>query len=81
MTAYSDIPEMTLGQRITALRKKNHMSQQVLADLLNIQRQTLSHYERDEREPSISVLVHLASIFSVSLDLLINGKAMAEINS
>ena len=54
------------------LRKLNNMSQEELADRLNISRQTLSKYETGESLPDIEKCKAIAGIFDVSLDDLVN---------
>lgn len=48
------------------------MSQAELAVLLGVTQNTISNYERGEREPSIENLKQMAKIFGVSVDELIS---------
>ena len=48
------------------------MTQNEVADKLNLSRQAISKYERGETFPDISVLVMIAELFNVTLDELIN---------
>ena len=57
---------------LISLRKLNNMSQEELADRLNISRQTLSKYETGESLPDIEKCKAIAGIFDVSLDDLVN---------
>ena len=59
--------------QIFFLRKQNRISQAQLAKVLNISPSTLGMYEQGRREPSIDILVSMASYFRVSLDYLITG--------
>lgn len=52
--------------RINELRKKYRLSQAELAAQLGIAQNTLSQYEKGQREPSSRVTLQLADIFSVS---------------
>lgn len=54
------------------LRKTNHMSQEELAEKLNVSRQTLSKWEVGESQPDIDKCRQLAEIFQVTLDDLVN---------
>lgn len=54
------------------LRKMKHMSQEELAELLGVSRQTLSKWETGESLPDIEKSKQLAKIFEVSLDDLVN---------
>ena len=57
---------------LISLRKLNNLSQEELADRLNISRQTLSKYETGESLPDIEKCKSIADIFGVSLDDLVN---------
>ena len=54
------------------LRKLNGMSQDELADRIGVSRQTVSKYETGESLPDIEKCKHIAEVFSVSMDDLIN---------
>jgi len=62
---------MTLGEKIQALRKQHRMSQEQLADELNISRQAVSKWETNESQPDIERLVEIGGLFNVSTDYLI----------
>ncbi len=61
------------GLYLARLRKGADMTQSGLADKLNLTRQAVSAYERGDSFPDVSILVHIADIFGVSLDELINS--------
>ena len=63
-----------LVENLKYLRKQKEMTQFDLADKLGIPRSTLGEYERGNTEPSISLLIRMASVFDVSVDDLINGR-------
>lgn len=63
---------MKFGKALSTLRKKADMTQNEVADRLNLSRQAISKYERGESFPDISVLVLIADLFQVTLDQLIN---------
>ena len=58
--------------RITSLRKEKGMSQIALALKLNVSQKMISAYETGKSEPSISTLMHMASIFNTSVDYIID---------
>ncbi len=62
---------MKFGRALSKLRKNADMTQNEVADKLNLSRQAVSKYERGESFPDISVLVLIAELFDVSLDELI----------
>ena len=57
-----------IGSNIRALGKKNYLTQEQLAETLNMTRQTLSNYELGKRIPDIYELIRIADLFHVSLD-------------
>lgn len=57
---------------LVSLRKLHDLSQEELADRLQVSRQTLSKYETGESLPDIERCKQLAEIFGVSLDDLVN---------
>lgn len=56
------------GQRLRLLRDYREMTQQQVANFLNVDRSTYSYYENGKTEPSITVLMRMAELFSVTLD-------------
>ena len=62
---------MNLGEKIQALRKQHGMSQEQLADALNISRQAVSKWETNESQPDIERLIEISGMFNVSTDYLI----------
>ena len=60
------------GKALSRLRKKADMTQNEVADRLNLSRQAVSKYERGESFPDISVLVVIAEMFGITLDRLIS---------
>ena len=62
---------MNLGERIKALRKQNNLSQEQLAEKLNVSRQAVSKWESNTAYPDISNLILLREIFGVTLDYLV----------
>ena len=63
---------MNLATRLIELRKKFNYSQEELASLLNISRQSISKWEKGESVPSIEYIKELARIYNISVDDLIN---------
>lgn len=60
------------GNRLKALRVDNDLTQKELAEILHINRSTLSNYENIGREPSYTLLVKISNYFGVSTDYLLN---------
>lgn len=68
----------TIGQFIAALRKANGMTQQDVADRLNVSNKAVSRWERDECAPDLSVIPALAEMFGVTCDELLKGERILE---
>ncbi|MCF0112059.1 MAG: helix-turn-helix transcriptional regulator [Erysipelotrichaceae bacterium] len=64
---------MTFGERLYKLRNDNNISQEELADLLDVSRQSISKWENDKAYPEITRLLFLSEYFHVSLDYLMRG--------
>lgn len=69
----------TMGAFIAVLRKSKGYTQRQLADMLGVSDKTVSHWERDESAPDISMLPVIADIFGVTCDEIIRGQKNAEI--
>lgn len=63
----------TINDRIFTLRTQAGISQQRLADDLNLSRRTISLWETSKRTPDIQSVLLLADYFQVSLDYLVKG--------
>ncbi len=68
----------SIGQFIAALRKANGMTQQEVADRLNVSNKAVSRWERDECSPDLSVIPALAELFGVTCDELLRGQRSRE---
>ena len=60
--------------RLRTLRMEHEISQEKLADELDIARTTVSHLENGNREPSLYVLMAYAGYFGVSTDWILFGR-------
>ena len=63
----------TLGQRITRLRKENHLTQEDIATRFNISIQAVSKWENDYSSPDISILLELSKLLNVTVEYLLSG--------
>lgn len=61
---------MNLGNKIANLRKEKNMTQEQLAQQLNISNQAVSKWESAQSYPDIQLLPQLADIFGISIDAL-----------
>lgn len=58
----------SIGQKLRILRKERKLTQQELADALEVKRATISNYEIGRRSPHLSELRRIAEYFGVGLD-------------
>ena len=65
---------MEFGNRLYELRKQMGMSQEELANRLEVTRQTVSKWEVGDSTPDMDKLVALGALFEISLDELVLGK-------
>ena len=63
---------MKFGDKLIKLRKKNGMSQEDLANLLNVSRQSVSKWESNNTYPETDKIIQICNIFNCSMDDLIN---------
>ena len=64
------------GKLIAELRKKQGLTQQQLADKLNLSNKTISKWESGKGYPSIDSLKEISNYFSVSIDDLLSGEKL-----
>ena len=65
---------MSLGQRLFELRKLKHLSQEEVAEKLNVTRQTISKWETDQSSPELDKIIPICELFEITTDELITGK-------
>ena len=67
--------DMTLGKRIAQYRKEKGLTQEALAQEMNVSAQAVSKWENDQTCPDITSLPLLSKILGVTVDELLSGKA------
>lgn len=65
---------MAFGENLACLRKGKGLSQERLAEELNLTRQTISKWELNQSTPDLEYLLKLSEFFEVSTDYLIKGE-------
>lgn len=65
---------MSIGERITALRKEQNISQGQLAEALEVSRQAVSKWENDQSSPDTIKLIQLAEILDTDVEYLATGR-------
>ena len=66
------------GQFLKTLRKEKNITQEVLAEALNVSSRTVSRWETGSNMPDISLLVELAEFYQVSIPEIIDGERKSE---
>lgn len=63
-----------IGVHLKRIRKEKHLSQEQVAQRLNISRQAISRWENDLAMPDIDNLVVLSKLYEVSIEELLGEK-------
>lgn len=64
---------MSFGENLQAIRRKNRMSQEDLAELLGVSRQAVSKWELGEGYPEVDKLLIISQKLNISLDSLMGN--------
>ena len=64
---------MTLGQKLKEIRKKFGLSQEQLAEIMNVSRQAITKWETDAGLPDTENLKELSRIFEISINYLLDN--------
>ena len=62
---------LLLGENLISLRHRNHITQEVLANKLQVSTGAIAMYESGYRLPRLDKLIRIGAIFNVSLDELV----------
>ena len=65
---------MTFGTKLQQIRKAAGLSQEQLADLINMSRQAISKWETDQAAPDIEKVSLLCNVFKISADELLGSE-------
>ncbi len=63
-----------LGERLYELRRKKNLSQEEMAEKLNVSRQTISKWETNQSQPDFDKIIPLCQLFNISSEELLTGK-------
>ncbi len=72
---------MKLSEKIVELRKLNGMTQEELASICNVSRQSISKWEADIALPATEKLLILGNLFHVSMDVLLKDELIINATS
>lgn len=65
---------MTLGEKLSRLRRNNNYTQEQLASLLNVSRQAISKWESNLAYPETKQLIRLGELYNCSMDYLLKDE-------
>lgn len=66
---------MKFEEKLITLRKKSFLSQEALAEKLDVTRQTVSKWELGQSKPDMDKLIEMSKLFNVSIDMLTDDSA------
>lgn len=69
---------MTFGKKLLQLRKRDGYTQEELAEMLGVSRQTISRWEMETAVPDSDNLLNISKLFAVSTDYLLNDDFESE---
>ena len=61
---------MEFAEKLIALRKSRELTQEQLAEQLNVSRQSISKWESGQVIPEVEKIVELSKVFDVTVDYL-----------
>jgi transcriptional regulator with XRE-family HTH domain len=64
---------ITFGQRIKQLRTDNKLTQEELADQIQVKRSTLAKWETKGSIPNINIIKKIANSFGITTDFLLGN--------
>lgn len=67
-----------IGERIRKMRRAHDISQEVLAEMVDVSTTHMSHIETGNTKMSLEVLVDIANALNVSIDYLVFGEEKEE---
>ena len=62
---------MGFGENLRAIRRKKNISQEELAETLNVSRQAVSRWEQNNGYPEMEKMIALSKLLNVTLDNLV----------
>lgn len=69
---------MNLGERLFELRKAKNLTQDDMAEKLNVTRQTVSKWETNQSTPDFDKIMPLCELFEIGVEELLTGKKQEE---
>lgn len=72
---------MSIGQKLLDLRKSKQLSQEEVANKLNVTRQTVSKWETDQSMPDFDKIIPICELYGISADELLSGTKHEKVES
>lgn len=72
---------MNFGEKLFELRKEKNLSQEEVADKLNVTRQTISKWETNQSTPDFDKIIPICELFEISTEELLTGNKKEEKNA
>lgn len=69
---------IAFGRELRKMRQQRRLTQEKLAELVDLSVPYISHLERGTKKPSMEVLVRLAEILDVTVDRLLSGNKVTD---
>lgn len=69
------------GKKLRELRKLENWTQEEVAKRLGVSKQTYSHYENEQRRPSLDTIRELAAVYQVNIDDIFSEEKISDIVS
>lgn len=73
---------MNIGEKLKTARQQSHLTQEAVADLILVSRQTISNWENEKSYPDIVNLIKLSDLYQIGLDTLLkdDGKMIEHLD-
>lgn len=71
---------MTFEEKILTLRKNNNLTQEELAEKLNVSRQSVSKWESGQAVPDLDKILALSAVFNVTTDYLLKESEIDDLS-
>lgn len=71
---------MKFEEKILALRKSNNLTQEELAEKLNVSRQSVSKWESGQAVPDLDKILALSAVFNVTTDYLLKASEIDDLS-
>ena len=71
---------MNFSEKLVTLRKANNLTQEQLAEKLDVSRQSISKWESGQATPELEKIVAMSAIFDVTMDYLLKSSEIDDLS-